>query len=175
VPRPADGPARTDTALFGHIAYKLEGMRLADLDQWAEGVGIEVDAEALRRAPAKSARLAERPGRERALRPGLRIDWRALDFFVALVRLRIASAGAVDQLESARGVIDVFSLEADREALVVVVYERRHDREALELKLAEFGQVLAWESVQDHRPGAAISTFRAFAREAAMREGLLLP
>jgi hypothetical protein len=172
-PLGSDRQNRTDTALFGHIAYKLEGVRLSGLEGWAEDLGILVGTDALRKAPENSLRLQGRPQRRSALRASLTIDWSALNLFSAVVRLRIADRNAIAQLERVTGVVDLYGVAGGQTAVLVVVYERLHDQEALKRRLSEFGEMLDWDQVESHRPDAVIRTSRAFAREAAQREGLL--
>jgi hypothetical protein len=169
VPRGKDNQPRTDAALFGYIAYKLEGRREKEL-------GIDVGSEGLRKAPLHSPRLRRDLGHSPALRKWLAVNWHELNFFMAAIRLRVdGGAEAIAQLEGVPGVVDLYSLEEAAIAQLIVVYERLHDREALEGRLGEFGRIEAWESVDFHFPDAAISTSRSFARDAARQEGLLRP
>jgi hypothetical protein len=174
-PRGKDNQPHTDTALFGHIAYKLEEKNLKELESWAEELEIDVGPDGLRKARRQATRLRDRPGRRPALRDWLMVDWGELNFFVVSVRLRLEPRTAIDQLGEVPGVVDLYSLEEGTLAQLIAIYERRHDREALERKLEEFGRILAWEDVDSHHPEAAISTSRALSREAAAREGLRLP
>jgi hypothetical protein len=173
-PQGTDSQPRTDAALFAHLAYKLEGINLADLEPWAKDLGLKVGVDALRKASSRAARLADRPTPSAAVRPALWIDWAELNFYVAIVRLRLdGGPAAIDQLEGVSGVVELFGLDGGGEALAVVIYERYHDEEALKVRLAEFGEIVTWEAVRDQRPTAAISTLRSLAREAAARENLL--
>ena len=185
LPRGDENQPRTDAALFGHIAYKLEGKKGKELDAWAQALGIDVGADGLRKAPLHSARLQQASGRRPALRPWLAVDWIELNFFVVSARLRLErgdeegerrSRGdeALDQLVRLPGVVDLHSLGEGALAQLIVVYEHRQEREALKRRLGEFGLLESWEEVDSHRPEAAISTSRALALEAAGREGLAL-
>jgi hypothetical protein len=166
---------RSDTVLFGHIASRLEGVDKGGLDAWAQVLGIQPGAEVLRRRPDAAERLQGGPGARSAIRPWLSLDWRELDFFLAIARLRITEdSNQLNQLEAVRGVIELLACRQAGELFVTVVYQRRREQESLKLRLAEFGEVLGWSEVDDHRPAALISTIRALARDAAAREGLRL-
>lgn len=176
--RTPDGAAqqpRTDTALFAHIAYKLEGVATADLNTWAGELGVRVGADALRNAPHHAARLDRLADRRSILRPWFLPDWRALDFFAAVARLRMDGRDRtqIDRLEADRGVVDLLASEG--EVTVIVIYERRSDRDALRARLEDFGSIAGWQEVEGHRPAALVSTFRSLAREAAERELLAQP
>ena len=174
--RGPDGIARqpkTDTALFAHIAYKLERVETAELNAWATKLGIGVGADALRNAVHHATRLDGTVDRRRVVQPWLRPDWRALDFFMAVARLQLIDSelAQLDQLETDKGVVELFA--SGRDATAVVVYERRGDRDALKARLENFGTIADWQEVDEHRPQAIVSTFRNLAREAALRERLL--
>lgn len=118
----------SDTALFAHIAFNLEDKKLHEYPGWAGRLGVGVGKSAVRDAPATAARLDGVPDRQVAVRPWVDVDWRRLDFFVALVRLAIpGDAGAIDLLEAVPGVVSVCRLTAGDEVVATVVYERRSD------------------------------------------------
>jgi hypothetical protein len=163
---------RSDTLLFAHIAARMEGVDRGALDAWADRLGLEVDAEAIRHKPAAAERL---DGRDHLaiVRPWLSVDWRALDFFFAIVDLEGATTEQeLRQIEAIPGVIDLFAILDEAQLVAHVVYERLQDRESLRVKLGEFCQITSWREVAQHRPGAAISTARRLATEAADREHL---
>lgn len=167
VPQP-----RSDTALFAHYAYRLEGAKTGELNRWAERAGLAVGRDALRNAPRHAMRLDGTEDRDAVVAPWLRIDWAALDFFMAMVRLRPVGFGKsdLDALEKLEGVVDVYVM--GETAVVIVVFERRSDRDSLRLRLGDFGRIIDWEEVHEHRPGALATTFRSLARAASVREGL---
>ncbi|HVY79067.1 MAG TPA: hypothetical protein VG898_11225 [Solirubrobacterales bacterium] len=167
VPQP-----RSDTALFAHYAYKLEDAKTHDLNRWASRVGLAVGRDALRNAPKHAARLDRAADRDAVAAPWLRVDWHALDFFMAMVRLQLIAPrkSDLDSLEGLEGIVDLYV--AGETALAIVVFERRSDRESLRLRLGDFGTILDWDEVDEHRPGALTSTFRGLARAASLREGL---
>lgn len=173
-PRGSDVQPRTDAALFGWIAAGLEGTRIAELGDWVKELGIDVGVDGLRKAPLRSPRLQEGSRAPEALRKRLLVDWAELDFFVAAVRLRLERGGG-ERLARVPGVVDLHLLEGGRAAHLVVIFERRSEQEALERRLAEFGDIDSWDSVDSHHPESATFTARHLAREAARREGLLLP
>jgi hypothetical protein len=161
---------RSDTALFGHMAYKLEGITVGELPQWERELSLGVGDEALRKAPSHAGRLQGSPAPQ-ILRKTLAIDWAELNFFTAVVRLRCTTgSGALARLDEQQGVLDVYTLDGSSMAIVIVVYERRHDKVALEAKLFEFGTIEAWELVDSHRREGAALTCKALAKEAAARE-----
>lgn len=167
---------QSDTVLFGHIASRLEGVDQDRLDAWAKELGIQPGAEVLRRRPVDANRLKGRGRAASAVRPWLLLDWREFDFFVAAVRLRAETGERqLDQLEQVPGVIELLACGQASELLALVVYQRRHEQEALRMRLAEFGELLSWAEVDDHRQTAAISTLRWLTRDAAEREGLRSP
>lgn len=165
---------RSDTVLFGHIAFRLEGLGHDQLDAWADELKIHPRGEALRRKPEASARLEGGPDVEAVIRPWLLLDWQELNFFMAMVKVHVERpSDQLDQLEEVPGVIDLFACDGSAELIALVVYERRRDKESLHLRLSEFGQVASWNEVSDHRPTAAISTLRGLTSEAANREQML--
>jgi hypothetical protein len=174
--RQADGirpQPETDTALFAHLAYKLEGVATGGLNDWAQQLGIRVRADALRNAPRHAARLEGVADPRSVVRPWLLPEWRALNFFMAAVRVELprAEPAAAKALEIIAGVIEVFAWE--RGALAIVVYERRSDRDALRARLEDFAEIESWQEIESHRPQAVIDTFRALALQAAAKERLL--
>jgi hypothetical protein len=176
MPRTPDGTdlqPRTDAALFAHLAYKLEGVATGKLNDWAEHLGVALGADALRNAPHHAARLESLPVPRRVARRWILPDWRALDFFLALVELRLPSdgSGLLDSLEAIKGVVDLYVFQGG-EAMALVAYERRSDRDDLRAQLSDLIEISSWRQVEDHRPDAIISTFRKLAGEAAAREGL---
>jgi len=163
----------SDTALFTHIAFKLEDKKLHEYPDWAGWLGVGVGRPAVRNAPATAARLDGAADRRAAVCAWVDVDWRQLDFFVALVRLAIpAGAGGTDLLEAVPGVVSVCRLAGGEEVVATVVYERRSDREALRRRLADLGDPIAWDEVEESRTDALTSTVRSLAREAASRERL---
>jgi hypothetical protein len=170
-----DRQPRTDTALFAHIAAKLEGVGVRQLGAWAAELGLLAGAEAIRRAPSTAERLDAISDRRRVVRRWALIDYDALDLFVAVVTLSCSGAreAALRGLERVRGVIDLLALEDGRTVLAIVVYERRQDQRALRTALGEFADVGAWRVVDERRPLAAISTFRTLALKAAGPDELL--
>jgi hypothetical protein len=174
-PDGTDTQPRTDTALFAFLAAKLEGIQTGGLKTWAQELGVSVGADAIRNAVHHAARLDRLVDRRSAARPWVLADWRALDFFSALVRLELGDVGeeSAGRLEAIPGVVDLYLLEGGAEAVALVVFERRHERDALKGRLEEFGRILDWQMVEEQRPGAAITTFRGLALSAAAREGLL--
>jgi hypothetical protein len=171
-PRGNKKQLRSDTALFGNLAYRLEGVPVAGLQPWAAKLGIDVGVDALRKSPRGAARLEGASDPSAAVRKSLAIDWAELNFFSAAVRLRLHGREYVDRLEGVPGVVDLYLLEGDL-ALLIVIFERLHDKQDLESGLSAFGELKAWEEVNSHRSGAVLRTSRALARQAAARENLL--
>lgn len=165
----------SDTALFAHIAYRLEDVRVGDLSSWAKQLGVLVGEKAIRDAPRTAERLKTPHGSSPAIRPWALVDFASLNMFAAIVTLRVAGARRQTSraLEQTLGVIEVLVPSHSNELLVVVAYERRHDKTALEAKLGEFAEVVGWQELDERLPDAAISTFRGLALAAAGREGLL--
>ncbi len=172
-PDGTDLQPRTDTALFAALAYRLEGVEVDKLNEWARQLGVAVGADGLRNAVKHSVRLQRTGGGGRAVQPWLLLDWRALDLFAAVVRLRLGRAGPSElaALERVKGIAELFVCGAS--ATAVVVYERRSDRDALRARLEDFAVIDAWEEIEESRPRALIGTLRGLAREAAERERLL--
>jgi hypothetical protein len=165
--------ARSDTALFAHIAWQLEGGRTNRVAEMGRTLGIGVGENAIRKAPNAASRL-EPPNTRIALRRWCLIDLEALDFFEALVKLRLAAP----QDASYRGLAEVAGVThllrtGPARALAIVIYERRSDEQALRAGLAEFARIVSWEVLESHDETPAIVTWRALARRAAEREGLL--
>jgi hypothetical protein len=170
-----DTQPRSDTALFAHIAWRLEDVGVKELESWTRELGIRVGEKAVREAPKTARRLLEMPGGTLVHRSAL-VDYAALDFFTALVTLRIdGHRGAVmSKLEQVRGVIELLSVEDSNEVLALVIFERRSDKRALESMLGEFAHIVDWRPIEEQRHQAAVSTFRSLALDAAARERLLI-
>jgi hypothetical protein len=166
---------RSDTALFAHIAYRLEGMATSEIGPYAtEVLHIKAGENAIRKAPATSSRLQDVASPDAALRPWLNVDADALDFFTAVVRLRCRRHGRYAGIDKVPGVTQLFRLEASDELLAVVLYERRSDQIRLRARLGELAEIITWEIVARQTLNPAITTWRALARDAAEREGLLI-
>jgi hypothetical protein len=167
----------SDTALFAHVASRLEHVSVRRLDDWLAELGLAVGADAVRRAPGTAARLAGAFDPGAAIRPWALVDYAALDLFLAAITLRFAGSRShvLAGLERVDGVVDVLGVHARNEALLIAVFERRHDRTALEQRLGEFGDVLDWRDIDEHRPTAAITTFRSLAQTAGRAERLSAP
>jgi hypothetical protein len=165
----------SDTALFAHIATRLEDVPVKRLEHWAGELGIRVGAKALRSAPRTAERLIATTSAGTAVTHGAVVDYAALDFFTALVSLRVVrgDTSAMSLLEQVGGVVELLTVERSEEVLALVIYERRSDKRALEAALTELADVIDWRPIEDRRPRAAISTFRALAQRAAKREQLL--
>jgi hypothetical protein len=159
--------ASSGTALFAHIAYQLAGVPLAELDSWLESAGIAVGAQIVRKAGATSSRVAGR----RALYPSVRVDLDVLDLFCAVVRLK-TTGGIFDEVADLPGVVELLHVEASGDLLVVVVYEQRSDQQQLRARLAEHGEVMSWEQCDAQTQAPAAATWRQFAANAAVAEGL---
>jgi hypothetical protein len=170
-PRGNENQLLTDTALFGHIAARLEGVVEDDLPGWAAKLGIDVGANALRKSPNHATRIGASAGRS-VLRKSLAIDWASLNFFSATARLRLHGSDDFQRLAAVPGVVDLYLLEGAL-ALLIVVYERLNDQRALESGLRAFGELESWERIESYRHDALQRTSREFARRAAEREGLL--
>jgi len=167
----------SDTALFAHIATRLEDVPVKALESWARELGIRVGAKALRSAPQKAERLVTTTSAGAAVvTHWALVDYAALDFFTDLVSLRVerGDAVAMSLLEHVSGVVELLAVERSEEVLALVIYERRSDKRALEAALAELADVIDWRPIEVRRPRAAIATFRALALRAAEREQLLL-
>jgi len=162
---------RSDTALFAHVAWQLEGGRIAALPEMRHTLGVGVGDNAIRKALRTAARLESRDG-SKALRPWCLVDLEALDFFEALVELRLSTPDDAAHLAGVMGVTHLLRVNAER-VLAVVVYERRSSERALRASLEEHAQIVRWEVLDDHDQTPAISTWRALARQAAGRERLL--
>jgi hypothetical protein len=167
---------RSDTALFAHIAMRLENVAVKRLDEWAQELGIRVGAKALRGAPRTAARLLNAPGASRVVRRWALVDFDVLNFFAALVTLRIErrESTTMSRLEQVSGVIELLPVEHSQEVFAVVIFERRSDQCALKSMLTEFGDIVDWRPIEEQRPRAAINTFRSLALAAAERERLLI-
>lgn len=164
----------SDTALFAHVASRLEDVGVRRLGSWAAELGVLAGPLAIRRAPFTAERLADAPERERAVRRWALVDYDALDLFLAVVTLRCSGArrAALDGIEQLKGVIELLRL-VDGQLLAMVVYERRSDQRALRTALSEFADIESWRVVEERRPLAAISTFRQLALDAARHEQLV--
>lgn len=164
----------SDTALFAHVAARLEGIGVGHLRTWAEELGVRAGPLAIRRAPFTAELLADAPDRERAVRRWALVDYDALDLFLAVVTLRCSEShrDTLLGIEQLAGVVELLGLD-DGQVLAIVIYERRSDQRALQTALGEFADVESWRVVDERRPLAAISTFRHLARAAARRERLL--
>jgi hypothetical protein len=165
--------ARSDTALFAHIAWQLEGGRTDRVAEMGRTLGIAAGDNAIRKAPNAAGRL-ERPNGRTALRRWCLVDLEALDFFEALVELRLAASydAGYRGLAGVAGVTHLLRTGTAR-ALAIVIYERRFDEQALRVGLAEFARIVRWEVLENHDETPAVGTWRALARRAAEREGLL--
>jgi hypothetical protein len=165
--------SRSDTALFAHVAWRLEGGRTDQIAEMGRTLGIAVGDNAIRKAPNTAARLEHRDGRI-ALRRWCLVDLEALNFFEALVELRLAEPHdtAYRGLAGVAGVTHLLRTAIER-ALAIVIYERRSDELALRAKLGEFARIVRWEVVKDHDETPAVGTWRALARQAAERERLI--
>jgi hypothetical protein len=170
-----DTQPRSDTALFAHIAWRLEDARVSELEGWARKLGIRVGEKAIREAPKTAKRLLDQPG-ETAIRRAALVDYAALDFFTALVTLRIDRdrSTAMSRLEQVRGVVELLSVEDSNDALALVIFERRSDKRALESMLGEFAHIVEWRPIDEQRRQPAVATFRSLALNAAAHERLLL-
>lgn len=163
----------TDTALFAHIAHRLDPEATTDIASYAAGeLQIKAGSNAIRKAPATAARLALLANPRAAIQPWLRLDLEALDFFSALVRVEPLSAESRAALARETGVLELFSFEASTELVLLVTYERRSDQRNLRSRLGEHGRVLVWEVLEEHAYDPAVHTWRSLTRAAAAREGL---
>ena len=167
---------RSDTSLFAHVAWRLEGGQIKGMTRWIGDLGLNVGATAIRRAPLTADRLAGGSYRERAIRASATVDYAALKLFAALVTLRIArrSDAVLAELEQVRGVVELLVGENRKDLFAVVVYEHPEDKRAVEARLGEFAEVIDWQTIDERRVAAAAMTFRSLARDAAAREQLLL-
>lgn len=177
--RPSVGTVRqprSDTALFAHVAMRLEDVHVKQMNEWARKLGIRVGAKALREAPKTAERLPSTADANRVVRPWALVDYAALDFFTALVTLRVErrERTTMDRLEQVSGVVELLAVERSQEMQALVIFERLSDKRALEAGLAEFADIVDWRAIDDRRPRAAIATFRSLALRAAEREQLLL-
>jgi hypothetical protein len=163
----------SDTALFARIASRLEGVRVGDLAEWSDGLGLAVGPDAIRNAVKTADRLADEVSRDSAVRPSALVDYAALGLFVAVVRLQPQGvrAKALDGIAQTPGVVDLLAPRSG-EVFAIVVYERPRDEQALEDRLGEFADVVDWQPIKHRFPTASIGTFRTLARNAAKREGL---
>ena len=166
--------AETDAALFAHIAYRLDDIRVKEIHRYATSVlGIDVGYNAIRFAPATAARIADLPSPP--LRPWLLVDLDALNFFTALVCVRNASDSDVfSAVARVPGVVHVMRLMSHGDVVAIVIYEDRAQQRMLRARLGEIADIVSWEHVDfaSHEP--AILTWRSLARRAGEREGLLL-
>lgn len=163
----------SDTALFAHVAYRLEGRTTAEIASYAsEVLRIKTGENAIRKAPATSARLSERAEPERAVRPWVRVDLAAFDLFSALVRVRSSHPGVYHGIDQITGVVQVLRLEAVGDIVALVVYERRSEQVRIRARLEELGEVVSWEVIADQTEDPAVETWQALTRQAADREGL---
>jgi hypothetical protein len=135
---------------------------------------IKAGENAIRKAPATSARLLDLPSPEAALRPWIHVDTDALNFFTAIVRLRSSRPGPYAGIDEIPGVTQLFRLEANDQLLAVVLYERRSDQMRLRARLGELAEIISWEVVARQTLDPTITTWRALARDAAEQEGLLV-
>jgi hypothetical protein len=162
------------TALLVYIASRLENVPKADLDSYAEKLGIQVGANAIRNAPRTSALLDSAPNRSAVVQPWALLNYEALDLFVAIAK--IGTYGNAHEtaraIASIPGVIESWGFADGGPVLVEVAYERRSDQTALRSRLGEFGRIDEWREVDDRHPEAAATTFRTLARRAAERERL---
>lgn len=165
--------ARSDTALFAHVVWRLEGGGNNRAAEIGRTLGIAVGDNAIRKAPSTAARLEHKDGRI-AVRRWCLVDLEALNFFEALVELRLAEPHdtAYRGLAGVAGVTHVLRTGTDR-ALAIAIYERRSDEQALRAGLGEFARIVRWEALQDHDETPAVGTWRALARQAAERERLV--
>jgi len=164
---------RSDTALFAHVAWRLEGGRTDRIAEMGRTLGIAVGDNAIRKAPSTAARLEHGDGRI-ALRQWYLVDLQALDFFEALVELQLAQRhdSAYRGLAGVAGVTHLLRAGTER-ILALVIYERQSDEQALRARLGEFAKIVRWEVLEDHDETPAVGTWRALARQAAERERLI--
>jgi hypothetical protein len=167
---------RSDTALFAHVAMRLENVQVERLEEWARELGIRIGVKALREAPQTTERLLSAADAGRAVHRWALIDYAALNFFTALVTLRVERRErmTLSRLEQVSGVVDLLAVEHSREVLALVIFERLSDKRVLEGVLGEFGDIVDWRPIEEQRPRAAIGTFRSLALAAAGRERLLI-
>jgi hypothetical protein len=166
--------AESDTALFAHVAYRLEGKTTAEIATYANDVlQIKAGENAIRKAPATCARLCGLTAPEQAVRPWLRVDTDALDLFTAVVRVRSTHAGTYAGMDRIAGVVQIFRLEGEGDLFAIVVYERRSDQTRLRARMEELGEIVSWEVVAHQTQWPTIATWRALTQQAAQREGLL--
>lgn len=175
--RPPVGTVRqplSDTALFAHIASRLQHVGVKDLETWARELGVAVGPYAIRNAQHTAQRLATPTDRARALRPWAYIDYAALDFFMAVATLETSGnrSTGLKGLENVRGVVDLLCVERSARVLALVIFERRSDKTTLETALGEWANIVEWSEIEEQRPMAAIATFRALARRSADSEHL---
>lgn len=164
---------RSDTALFAHVAWRLEGGRTDRIAEMGRTLGIAVGDNAIRKAPSTAARLEHRDGRI-AVRRWCLVDLEVLNFFEAIVELQLAELRdtAYRGLTGVPGVTHLLRTDIER-VLAIVIYERRSDEQALRASLGEFAKIVRWEVLEDHDATPAVGTWRALARQAAERERLI--
>jgi hypothetical protein len=178
MPRPpvgTDTQPRSDTALFAHIAWRLEDVGIKDLESWTHELGIRVGEKAIREAPKTAQRLLHLPGGSPVRRTAL-IDYAALDFFTALVTLRTKGDRdeVIRKVGQVRGVVELLSVEDSEDVLALVVFERLSDKRTLEGMLSEHADIRGWQTIEERRHQPAAMTFRSLALDAAARERLLV-
>lgn len=164
--------AKSDTALFAHIAWRLEGKVTEELTEYGRQLEIRVGANAIRKALTTSDRLGRLASPGRVVLPWLRIDVAALDFFQAVVRLKTQGPDAAEVVGGVQGVVRVMSVEGSDDLLAIVIYERRSDRERLRARFSDIGEITSWEQIDLDTQNPAIATWRALAQSAAEREQL---
>jgi len=152
--------ARSDTALFAHVAWRLEGGRTDRIAEMGRTLDIAVGENAIRKAPSTAARLEHQRGRI-AVRRWCLVDLEALDFFEALTELHLVNPPdpAYRGLAGVAGVTHLLRTGTER-ALAIVIYERRSNEQALRASLGEFAQIVRWEVVNDHNETPAVGTWR---------------
>jgi hypothetical protein len=162
---------RSDTALFAHIAAGLSDVGVEELQRFAtDTLQVAVGANAIRRARGTSQRIVGVAVPDNVIRPWLLVDAGALDFFHAIVRVRLLDQAKGVRLEQTAGVLKVTRLEGSRDVIVDVIYERRSDQRRLEAKLGEIAEVLSWEVVTEQSHEASVLTWSELAKTAAQRE-----
>jgi hypothetical protein len=149
------------------------GGRVAQIADVALELGIAVGETAIRKAPGTSPRIQGTTAKD-ALRSWILIDLEVLDFFEALVAVRLADSPdmAYRALAGVPGVSELLRT-GPRLAYAIVIYDRRSEERALRARIEEFAHVDRWEVIQHHDRAPALATWRTLARRAADRERLL--
>lgn len=178
--RPTDGNVakqRSRTALFAHIAARLEGWKYADDGSYFRDVlHVAVNARAGRVA-AQAFRESDSAGVPR-MRTWLLIDEPAADLDVSLLRFPGDGRPQPDLFEALQmmpGVRQLLQLAGEGDVLAVVIFDGARARRQLRSRLQrELGVTPSWQEVERESWQPAVGSWRALAQDAAAAEGLRL-